>query len=208
MDLVVVLGSIFAVHIAAMISPGPNFLIVTQTAMSRTRRTGTFVALGVAAGAGVWSTVASLGLTVLFTYYAWLYSGLKLLGGIYLIYLGIDLWRKSCLTGDSAVNRRSAANSDWQAFRLGLVTNLLNPKAAIFFGSIFAAIVSPDLPTWFKVAAVSLIMADAASWHIALACFFSARRAQQCFHRFKKPMDRLTGAALALVGARLIWQAR
>ena len=54
MDYAVVLGSVFAVHMVAMVSPGPNFLIVTQTAISRTRRTGIVTALGVATGAAIW----------------------------------------------------------------------------------------------------------------------------------------------------------
>jgi threonine efflux protein len=81
MNYVVVLGSIFAVHVLAMISPGPNVLVVTQTAISHTRRIGGVTALGVAAGSTIWSSAALFSLGVVFAQFAWLYGGIKLLGG-------------------------------------------------------------------------------------------------------------------------------
>src|ERR687885_470648 len=93
MNHAVVLSSVFAVHVLAMTSPGPNVLVVTQTAIGHTRRAGIVTALGVATGSAVWSGAALFGLSVVFEQLAWLYGGLKLLGGTYLLYLGIKLWR-------------------------------------------------------------------------------------------------------------------
>lgn len=93
MEYVFVLGGLFVVHMLALISPGPNLLIVTQTAMSYNRRTGVFVAMGLATGAAIWSTTALVGLNVVFAYVTWLYEALRFVGGIYLIYLGIRIWR-------------------------------------------------------------------------------------------------------------------
>jgi threonine efflux protein len=86
MNYVVVLGGIFAVHVLAMISPGQHVLIVTQTAISQTRRIVVVTALGVAAGLTIWSDAALFSLGVVFAQFAWLYGGIKLLGGVYLLY--------------------------------------------------------------------------------------------------------------------------
>jgi RhtB (resistance to homoserine/threonine) family protein len=209
MNYAVVLSSVFAVHVLAMISPGPNVLIVTQTAMSHTRRAGIVTALGVAIGSTIWSSAALFGLSVVFAQFAWLYGGIKLLGGMYLLYLGSRLWRTAdhhSLVPSSSTH--ATVHTDWQAFRLGLLTNLTNPKAVIFFGSIFAALLTPALPMWVKLAAISIIAVDATGWHVALACFFSTRRAQEVYRRIKHWVDRIAGAALALLGLRLILPSR
>lgn len=87
MDYAVVLGSIFAIHVLALISPGPNVLVVTQTALGHSRHTGIVTALGVATGSVIWSSAALFGLSVVFAQFTWLHGGLKILGGTYLLYL-------------------------------------------------------------------------------------------------------------------------
>lgn len=210
MNYAVVLGGIFAVHVLAMISPGPNVLIVTQTAICHTRRAGILTALGVAIGSAVWSSAALFGLSVVFAQFAWLYGGLKVLGGMYLLYLGFRLWRAADqhpLVPPSS-STHATVRTDWQALRLGLLTNLTNPKAVIFFGSIFAALLAPALPMWVKLAAVVIILVDAIGWHVALACFFSTRHIQYVYRHIKRWIDRTAGVALALLGLRLMLPSR
>ena len=204
MNYAIVLGSIFAVHVLAIISPGQNVLIVSQTAMGRGRRAGVAVALGIATGAGIWSTAANLGLTVVFAHFVWFYSGLMLAGGIYLLYLGIVLWRAADHPLAPSARQAAAVHSDWHAFRLGLFTNLTNPKAVIFYGGIFAAFLTPDLPTWVRLAAIGVIVINSTGWHVAMACLFSTERAQQVYKRLKPWIDRLAGSALAFLGLRLV----
>ena len=203
------LGSIFAVHVLAMISPGPNVLVVTQTAISQTRRAGIGTALGVAIGSTIWSSAALFSLSVVFAQFAWLYGGLKLLGGVYLLYLGIRLWRAADHRPPApSSSTHTTVHTDWQAFRLGLLTNLTNPKAVVFFGSIFAALLTPALPLWVRLAAIGIVAVDATGWHVALACFFSTRRAQQIYRRIKGWLDRAAGVALAFLGLRLMLPSR
>jgi len=208
MNYAIVLGSIFAVHVLAIISPGQNVLIVSQTAMGRGRRAGVAVALGIATGAGIWSTAANLGLTVVFAHFVWFYSGLMLAGGIYLLYLGIALWRAADHPLAPSARQAAAVHSDWHAFRLGLFTNLTNPKAVIFYGGIFAAFLTPDLPTWVRLAAIGVIVINSTGWHVAMACLFSTERAQQVYKRLKPWIDRLAGSVLGILGMRLMLQGR
>lgn len=204
MTYALLLAGVFAAHTLASISPGPNFLIVTQTAMSGSRAAAVATALGIATGAAVWSAAALLGLTVLFAQIPWLHAGLRLLGGIYLVVLGARLWRAADKpiarnAGDDVAHVAAA-----QAFRRGLFTNMTNPKAAIFYGSIFAAFLTPDLPRWVALAAVAIIVANSAAWHVMLACLFSHQRAQRWYRRARRTIDRVCGAGLALLGLLLV----
>ena len=132
MDYPTLFGSLVAVHFLALISPGPNVLLVTQTAVSRTRPAGIMTALGIATGALVWSSTTIGGLNFLVDNLAWLYWTLRLLGGAYLLYLGIVMWRRA----DQALfsNVQTEPRTAWQAYRLGIATNMTNPKAAFFLG--------------------------------------------------------------------------
>ena len=185
-------------------SPGPNFLMVTQTAISCTRRAG--IATGTrhcrwccrlvkCCAVRFERSVCAICVAVL---------RLKPLGGVYLLSLGLRLWS----TADQPLVAVSSipvmARTDWQAFRVGFLTNLTNPASAIFFGSIFAALLTPNLPLWVKIAAIGIIVIDAASWLTAVACIFSTRHAQQLYQRCKRWSDRLAGSALAFLGMRLL----
>jgi RhtB (resistance to homoserine/threonine) family protein len=202
------LGSVVAAHILAMASPGPNVLIVTQTAASQTRRTGVCVALGIATGAGLLSSAALLGLSALLTEFAWLQATLRLAAGTYLLYLGFRLWRGASLPAAFARPTDTVGRTDWRAYQVGLITNLTNPKALVFYGSVFAALLAPDVPLWVKAAAVGLITVNSTVFHVALASLFSTERAQAGYRRIKPWVDRIAGAGLAAFGLHLVLPSR
>jgi threonine efflux protein len=205
MNYVVVLSSIFAVHVLALVSPGPNNLIVMQTAMSRNRRSSISTALGIATCSIIWSGTALVGLNVVFAHFAWIYGGLKLLGGVYLFYLGVKMWRTADQPVVPPLTSNANIHTNWQAYRLGALTTLTNPKAAIFFGSVFTALLPPASPVWVKLAVIGIICFDSTVWHISLAYFCSTRFVQQVYGRIKGWADRVAGAALAFLGLRLIF---
>ncbi len=151
MSYLIVLGSITVVHLVATASPGPKFLIVTRTSAGLSRRAGVLTALGVATASALWSGAAVLGLSFVFERFVWLYGVLKLLGGAYLIYLGVKAWLGVVDTPDISAERYGIqAAEGWCYFCMGALTNLTNPKAAVFFGSIFTALLPPRRPAGFR----------------------------------------------------------
>jgi threonine/homoserine/homoserine lactone efflux protein len=147
----IVLGGTTAIYLMAAASPGPNFLIVTRTSAGLSRRAGVLTALGVATTGAIWSGAAVLGLCFVFERFVWLYGVLKLLGGAYLIYLGVKTWIGAAKPpAVSAERYEIQAIGGWRYFWMGALTNLTNPKAAVFFGSIFTALLPPTLPAGFR----------------------------------------------------------
>lgn len=202
MDYLGSLASLFVIHILALVSPGPNVFIVTQTAMSRERRSGVLVAFGLATGAAIWSTTALIGLTIVTERLAWLYEALRLIGGCYLVYLGVNLWRHA----DERIEAHGSASvsSAAIAYRTGLFTTLTNPKAAIFFSGVFAAVLPASIPLWVKIAAVLLVVLDSTAFHVGLALFFSTEGVRRLYERIKKRVDRIAGTVLATLGLRIV----
>src|SRR5690349_4105243 len=93
MSYLVALAGIGAVQLMAAMSPGPAFLVVSRISVGESRRAALGAAFGVATAAFIWAVAATLGMHILLAEAAWLYGTLKLIGGIYLVWLGIQSWR-------------------------------------------------------------------------------------------------------------------
>ena len=115
---------------ALIIAPGPDMLYVITRGMTHGRRAGILSAIGVICGILVHTTAAALGLTLIFQTSAFAFLAVKYLGAIYLIYLGIKSWRD---TSSFSLQSSSPAVSSHQLFWQGVLSNVLNPKIAIFF---------------------------------------------------------------------------
>ena len=199
-----------AISIGAM-SPGPSFVVVVRTAVALSRRDGMAAALGMGVGGMVFAGLALLGLTALLAQVEWLYLGLKVLGGLYLIYLATRLWRgaREPIQLTEAAGQRPDAprKTRWRSFALGLTTQLSNPKTAIFYASVFAALLpaKTDLETaGFLLPVIFLIETG---WYAIVAWALSSERPRRAYLRWKAKIDRLAGTVMALLGIRLITDA-
>jgi RhtB (resistance to homoserine/threonine) family protein len=200
------LTGIGAVQLMAAMSPGPAFLVVTRISVGEPRRVALAAAFGVANAALFWAIAATLGVHVLLAEAAWLYGILKLAGGTYLIWLGIQAWRHAGALATSTSNALSM--NCWQAWRLGFSTNLANPKVIVFYGSIFVALFAPNTPSWARIAALLIVAANESWWFALVALLFSSRPAQAAYRRARRWIDRATGAVMVIFGFRLILGAR
>jgi RhtB (resistance to homoserine/threonine) family protein len=199
---VTILAGIAAIHWAALISPGPNFLLISQASSAESRRVGLWTALGVVIGTVVWATTALLGVSVIFSRFVWLYKGMKFLGGAYLVYLGVWAWVEATrpVRPEQTVH---TAPTHWLALRRGFLTHITNPKTTLFYAGIFATTLTPGLPQWVKAAAFGVVLADSLIWHSTPALVFSTDRAQRAYLRAKLWVDRITGTVMTAFGARL-----
>lgn len=192
--------TIWLLHAAALITPGANVLLVSQLAASGQSRSAVRAALGVAAGAAIWSTAAVLGVHALFAAFPTVRLALQVGGALYLLYIATRLWHSQAPSAQAKARDLPA----WRAFRLGLLTNLSNPKSALFFGSIFSAALPADPDTAVLAGAVALIVGNALAWHLGLAYVFSRRRVQASYAAQRGIVGRLAGAALGALGLSLL----
>src|SRR5262245_49187599 len=94
-DLALAFATVVAVHILGAMSPGPAFIYAARVSAAVSRRSGVFTALGMGFGALFWASIVMLGFGVVLREAAWLYAVLKTVGGLYLVYLGIMIWRRA-----------------------------------------------------------------------------------------------------------------
>lgn len=194
-----------AVTLGAM-SPGPSFVMVARTAVASSRADGLAAALGMGVGGVFFAAAALLGLHVVLTAVPWLYLGLKLVGGAYLIYLGCMIWRgaRSPLQIVAGAPARTFHRSFW----LGLLTQVSNPKAAVVYASIFVALLPQEVPLAAMLILPPAIFIIEAGWYSVVALALSAPSPRAAYLRWKVWVDRAAGGALGLLGIKLIATAR
>jgi threonine efflux protein len=191
------LATVLLAYLPAAVSPGPNFVLIAHTAAAGTRRAALAVALGVVAAGGLLAAVAVFGLGTVLAHTPWLATALRIVCGAYLAWLGIRLWLRARAPESAPPAARGGA------FRQGVVSNLTNPKAAAFFGSVLTATLPPAEPTAVKATAVALIVAVSATWHLSVALLFSSPATQRWYAHAKPTLNRVVGTILVALGLAL-----
>lgn len=203
MEFLPVFLSILGALLLGAMSPGPSFVLVSRLSIAASRRDGLAAAVGMGVGGAMFAGLALVGLTALLMQVAWLYLGLKIAGGAYLIYLGFRIWRGAreplAVAAGDAVSRNLP-----RSFAVALVTQLSNPKTAVVYGSIFAALLPPAPPLWMLLTLPPLIFCIEAGWYSAVALAFSAEKPRAAYLRSKTWVDRAAGAVMAALGIRLL----
>lgn len=202
-DIAVLLTIAGALAIGAM-SPGPSFVLVSRVAVTASRPHGLAAALGMGVGGATFGVLALAGLSAVLQQVEWLHLALKILGGGYLVYLGVRIWRSArvplVVDGMGGGQGQSRRRSFW----IGLATQLSNPKTAIYYASIFAALLPAKPAEWLFFALPPTIFVIETGWYVIVALAFSSSGPRAAYLRCKAWVDRVAGAVLGLLGARLL----
>lgn len=192
--------AIALLHWAVLLVPGFNVVLLAQLAGGQSRATAFAAVAGMTTATLVWATLAVLGIGVVFSTLPMLRQGAQIAGGLYLLYLAYKLW----LSGTAAASVPQGSLSHVAAFRVGFVTSALNPKIALFYGSVFATALPPS-PSWIHVvSAVVVVYLNSILWHSSLAIAFSQKNVQQAYLRNFARLTKVSGAVVGAFGFKLI----
>ncbi len=193
-----------SIHLLAVMSPGPDFVVVSNTSLTRGRKMGIISAIGVALGIGVHVLYSLIGISALVATSRGLYMTILVAGSLYLIYSGITLWRHKAVGFETTV-RKSTRLSSRQIFIQGFVTNILNPKAALFFLAIFTQVIGVTTPLWLKVLyGIEMVLATAV-WFSIVAWSFGGGRIQGFVYSRQEIINKVTGVLLVLLGVKILF---
>lgn len=208
MDTILTIAPIIAVLAIGVVSPGPSFILVARTAVAHSAGAAIASAIGMAVGATILSIAALLGLSTILNQIPSAYFGLKVIGGLYLIYLASKTWWGAALPLQISVENGHCSPERLQHFWLAIGTMISNPKAAVQYGVIFAAML-PRVPSASLIAVLPMaVFALEASWYLVVALVLSAPRARSSYLLLKTQIDRTVGVVLSLLGVRLLLSAK
>ncbi|MYN29478.1 LysE family translocator [Duganella levis] len=192
---------VVTITLLAVISPGPDFAMVTRNSLMLTRRAGVLTALGIGLGVTVHVSYTLLGIGLLISRSLWLFHSIKLVGAVYLVYLGIKMLRAQ--PAQQQTQATAASLSDWDALRTGFLTNVLNPKTTIFIVNLFMQAVRPDTPLPIQIGYGVFIALAHAGWFSLVALCFSADTVRARLLAARRRIDQTFGCLLVGFGALL-----
>lgn len=199
------LAAVFAIFIPALVLPGPDFVAVVRSSMMRGTKAGLKTTLGVSLGLGLYAALSLLGLSAILVEYQWLAWTVRVLGGCYLIYLGLRLLTAPVRRIDISQDPDDKRGSP---FLFGFLVTLTNPKAVVLFTSVFATAVSKSTPDWFLVLMIVLVMVSAATWYSLVSVFMSSEIVIGRLRNAQHWIERIAGVCFIGIGGRILADAR
>ncbi|CDN52370.1 Amino acid exporter [Neorhizobium galegae bv. officinalis bv. officinalis str. HAMBI 1141] len=201
--------SVAMIWAVACITPGPNTLLVMRYALTAPRRVPILAAMGTITGTFCWGLAGWLGINVLFQAAPFAYVALKIVGGLYLVWLGLKIFldaRKSRQSADIAAARIDVPLKT--AYRMGLVTNLANPKSALFVASLFAATMPVGTPFLYGLAAIAVMVTVSTIYYSFLVALITHRTVAAAYLKAKKKIDLGVGMVFVGFGTKLLMSQR
>ncbi len=204
---------ITVVHLLAAASPGPDFAYVTRQSLVQGRRAGLLASAGIALGLSIHIVYSAAGLAAVIAHSAHWMTAIKLVGGAYLLYLGVmglrarkETARNGTSPADGAV-RDPHSSAARQVLR-GFLCNAFNPKAPIYFLALFTVVLSPELPLPTLLAYGAWIMLLQWLWFSLVATVFAHRLIRDRLLAVRHWIDRAFGAAMVALGVRVLASTR
>ncbi len=187
----------------ALLSPGPDFAMILRQSVVYGKKTSIYTSLGLGLGVCFHITYSILGIGFIISKSIVLFNIVKFLGAFYLIYIGYKSLKSKGFILENEKIRRVETISNKKAFILGLLCNLLNVKAALFFISLFTVVVNVNTPLYMQIIYGLFASFLTISWFSTLSLIVSQNKVRGFFNKFGKYFDRLMGSILIFLGLKI-----
>lgn len=203
MEYLVLIGTVTIIHLLAVISPGPDFIMACRNSLTYSRKTGIWTAVGFGFGIGVHIFYSLAGLALIISKSILLFNTIKFLGAGYLVYIGL----KSVLSKSSKIELGEQHEKEditrFSAIKIGFLTNILNPKATLFFLSLFTLVISPETPLPIMGVMSAIMIINTMLWFSLVAVFLTQKRIRSIFEKFQGAFNKTLGGLLIALGIKV-----
>ena len=197
--------TLVVIHFIATVSPGPEFMLISKEALTKGRKAGFISLAGTLSGLGIHILYSALGLAAVLASSPQALLAIQILGGSYLIYLGIKGLRAQPAVAEQNIEpENQSSDSYWQIFRAGFICDVLNPKAPVYYVTLFTLVLSPDMPVQHLMIYAACIMAIHFSWFALVVLLLSTPVINQRFKQISHWIDRVLGGAMVLIGVKVL----
>lgn len=195
----------YSAFLLSIMSPGPNILAILGTSMAVGRRSGTALALGVASGSWCWAILTAAGLSALLASYAAALTVIKVVGGLYLLWLAYKAFRSAASAHDIEATRLAGGDRSPSGYWLrGFVIQMTNPKAALAWIAVISLGLQPGAPLWVAFAIVVGTGIFSTAIHCLYALAFSTAPMVRLYGRARRWIQGLLGTFFAFAGVKLL----
>ncbi len=202
--------TIAIVHFLAVVSPGPDFAMVTRNSLVYSRKVGIYTAIGLGLGIAVHVTYCLFGIGLLISKSILLFNVLKYVGAAYLIYIGYKSLKAKApvapvvdMSESQTLQVSEKSLSPFASIRIGFLTNVLNPKATLFMLALFTQVINPNTPKLIQsFFGVEMVLATMV-WFSLVSIFFSNSRIKGRVMKYMHHIERITGGVLIALGIKV-----
>ncbi|MBP6116933.1 MAG: LysE family transporter [Neisseriaceae bacterium] len=198
------MAAVIGITLLAVISPGADFAMVTRNSYVYGRARGLWTALGIATGVWVHVAYTVLGVSLLLVQAPWLLQGVKMVGVAYLLFLGWQTFTQRPVREQGQDQGLALEYTAWQAWRVGFLTNALNPKTTLFVLSLFTQIVGVDTALWRQMGYGLFLSLAHGLWFALVALLLSQPHLRQRLLQRQVGVNRFLGVLLGLLGLLLL----
>ncbi len=197
--------AIVVIHFLGLMSPGPDFALISRNSLCLSRRSGMLTALGLGLGILVHCTYSLLGIGLLISQSILLYNTIKWIGALYLMYIGFKaLTHKAAAAKQAAVEMKARRDiSPLAALRQGFLCNVLNPKVTLFFLALFTQVIDPSTPLLVQIGYGLWMSFATFAWFAFVASVLSMSVIRAKFERIQGAFERVMGALLIALGLKI-----
>ncbi|MES3005342.1 MAG: LysE family transporter [Patescibacteria group bacterium] len=198
--------TVAVVHLFAVMSPGPDFAMVTRNSLIYSRKIGIYTSVGIALGIMVHVAYSLIGIGFIISQSVLLFNLIKWIGALYLIYIGYKSLRvkPSLLVEAKATNSiRDKQIGRKEAIKIGFLTNALNPKATMFFLALFTQVIDPVTPKNIQFLYGIEMMVITFVWFALISLMFSNKHIKMRIGKVQHYVERVTGAVLIALGIKV-----
>ena len=203
MEYLPLIGTVAVLNLLAAISPGPDFIMTVKNSLRYSRRTGIYTGIGIGLGLSVHLIYCAAGIGYIISKTILLFSVIKILGAGYLIYIGLSSFFSKGLKLEITEEKTEADLTGIAAFKMGFLTNVLNPKATLFFLSLFTFVISSSTPLYIILIISIIIITTALVWFTTVAVFFTHQKVQRMFIKYGNTINRILGGLLVAIGIKI-----
>lgn len=199
----ITIATVAVLYAAVVVSPGPNFALISRLAISGVPRTAHGATLGLALAATLYAVLSMTGLAMVLSRIGWLAGFVQIAGGFFLIYLGLQSWIRSNVSKPKS-SKVLAGDTFERGLILGLLINLSNPKAIAFFVSLYAVAIPAETGLGAKSAILLIGFGMEVLWYTIVVAILSTGPARAVHNRFGLWFERTLGTVLIVFGISLI----
>ena len=187
-------------HFFAVSSPGPDFILVTRQAIKLGRKAAIYTSLGIGIGILIHSLAAITGLTLLISSNPYLFLCMKLAASLYLFYLGLMSIIQPSETGNDIATRDS---SELNSFLIGFITNVLNPKAIIFFVTLFSIVLNNSTSAALLTFYGLYMSAATFLWFLLISYVFTNKNLIEKYFYVLPAFEKIIGILLIIIASQI-----
>lgn len=199
--------SVLVIHTLGLVSPGPDFLMITKNSLVYPRRMGVYSSVGLAMSILVHVTYCLIGIGLIISKSILLFSLIKFLGAGYLIFIGYKSLRSKKKRAEPSQLEVKRDLSKWGAVRMGFVTNLLNPKATLFFLAILTQVIHPETPKSVQVFYELTMSGTTFIYFAMVAGIFSHQFIRSRISSIQNRLEKIFGVLLIALGIKVAFSA-